>query len=87
MRLKRWCVVKFPEGDGQAECLEMVSGKSLVEGSAGSYICHWPKVDDIKVQRMILKDVDIQNMECDPFDVDLIYSSGTLHRKIIHCYK
>ena len=53
-------------------------GKWLVDGFAGRYICHWPTVDDIKAQRMILKDVDIQNIECDPFEVDLMYSSGTL---------
>ena len=74
--------MKFPEGDEQVECLEMVPEKWLVEGFAGRYICHWPKVDDIKAQRLILKDVDIQDMECDPFEVDLMYSSGTLYRKI-----
>ena len=43
-----------------------------------SYICTGRKLDDIKAQRMILKDVDKQNIECNPFEVDLMYSSGTL---------
>ena len=49
--------------------------------------CFMMKLNNERIAACILKDVDIQNMECDPFNVDLIYSSGTFTGKyytVIH---
>ena len=79
--------MKFHEGEEQNECLKLVPRKWFCDGLGGKTIWYWHKVGGTKAQKIILKDVNIEVRECDPFEVEVMYTSGMYDKTNSYFYR